>query len=201
MRKLRPPAPPTSRPSWKTSGPHATDVGTPSSSTPRSCRQSPFLKFAFAGREGTGRRGPMGSPTNSLQVVQGEKLRMFGPVVLKTILRVEAPLQWIGGLLHELYKGSGVASAMQNWRQILCSNSGGKRLHAIVRPGVFAFADTWLSDTQCGGRPGQGIDFSSHIVKSFIDLLFFRRSSGFLLFVIISCAIYSAIRPLFRDGR
>ena len=79
----------------------------------------------------------------------------------------------------------------------MCSNSGGKRLHAMIRPRLLHFADGWLSDSQCGGRPGVGIDFSSHTVKSFIDLLHVRRCSGLLTFVDIKSAFYSAVRPLF----
>ena len=78
---------------------------------------------------------------------------MYGPVVMKSVLRLESPLQWIGGLLHELYKGSGVMAHMPSWRAIMCSNAGGKRLHSLVRPRVFEFASGWLSDSQCGGWP------------------------------------------------
>ena len=80
---------------------------------------------------------------------------------------------------------------------MLCSNSGGKRLHNVVRSRVFVFADTWLSSSQCGGRPKVGIDFASHSVKRFIDLLHARRLSGMLFFIDIRSAFYSAVRPLF----
>ena len=89
----------------------------------------------------------------------------------------------VGGLLHELYKGSGSTSMMANWRSIMCSNSGSKRLHAMIRPRLFHFADGWLSDSQCGGTPGVGIDFSSHTVKSSIDLLY----------VCITCFFFNVI--------
>ena len=141
--------------------------------------------------------GPDGLPDELFSLFPREMGRAFGPVFFKAILRLDMPLQWVGGLMHELFKGNGAANLMQNWRSILCSNSGGKRLHAIVRPRLFHFADGWLSDSQCGGRPGSGIDFSSHIVKSFIDLLFHRRLSGTLTFVDIKSAFYSAMRVLF----
>ena len=33
--------------------------------------------------------------------------RAFGPVFFKALLRFDMPLQWVGGILHELYKRSG----------------------------------------------------------------------------------------------
>ena len=64
----------------------------------------------------------------------------------------------------------------------MCSNSGSKRLHAMIRPRLFHFADGWLSDSQCGGTPGVGIDFSSHTVKSSIDLLYVCITCVFLCY-------------------
>ena len=70
----------------------------------------------------------------------------------KALLRVDAPLAFAGGLLHELYKGSGVASLFDSWRSILCSNSCGKRLHSAVRSRIFDVSALWLSSTQVRGQ-------------------------------------------------
>ena len=67
----------------------------------------------------------------------------------------------------------------------MCSNIGSKRLHAMIRPRLFHFADGWLSDSQCGGTPGVGIDFSFHTVKSSIDLLYVCITCAFIYVIMI----------------
>ena len=155
------------------------------------------MESTFRKARNNRRSGPDGLPDELFSLFPREFGRAFGPVFCKAFLRFDMPLQWVGGLLHELYKGSGATTAMPNWRSIMCSDSGGKRLHAMIRSRLFHFADGWLSDSQCGGTPGVGIDFSFHIVKSFIDLLYLRKCSGLLTCVDIKSAFYSHVRPLF----
>ena len=130
------------------------------------------LESNFRAAHGNRSCGPDGIPDELFAIFPRALSRLFGSFFVKKLLRPDAPLQWSGGILHELFKGSGVTSSMPNWNSILCSNSGGKRLHAIVRSRVFHFADSWLSSSQCGGRPGIGIDFASHTLKSFLEVLF-----------------------------
>ena len=65
---------------------------------------------------------------------------------------------------------------------------------------LFGFvSEHWLSDSQLGGRPGIGVDFASHAVKSFIDYLFMKKLAGLLFFVDIHSAFYSYVRPMLYE--
>ena len=72
-------------------------------------------------------------------------------------------------------------------------------MHRILRPKLFECVGDWLSSSQIGGKPRCGVDSASHIVKSFIDLLFATKMSGVLVFIDIRAAFYSVLRPLLYE--
>ena len=159
----------------------------------------PELEEAFRAAKGNRSSGPDSVPDELFAIYARPLLRIFGPLFYKAILRLDAPLSFAGGLLHELYKGSGVGSLVDNWRSILCSNSVGKRLHKVVRTRLFSVADGWLSGTQVGGRPRCGVDIASHTLKLFLDVLFAHQISGVCFFLDIKAAFYSVLRPLLYE--
>ena len=103
------------------------------------------------------------------------------------------PVQFAGGLLRELPKGSGAADILDNWRSILCSNFSGKRVHCVLRPRLVECVVDWLSSSQIGVTPKCGVDFASHIVKLFLDTVFVFKLSGVLVFIDIRAVLLFGI--------
>ena len=58
--------------------------------------------------------GPDGLPDELFFLFPRGFGRAFGPAFFKAVLRFDMPLQWIGCLLHELFKGNGAITAMPN---------------------------------------------------------------------------------------
>ena len=72
-------------------------------------------------------------------------------------------------------------------------------MHTIVRNLLFNVTESWLSDTQVGGRPKCGVDMASHVLKSFIDIIHAFKLSGVCLLIDIKAAFYSVLRPLLYE--
>ena len=116
----------------------------------------------------------------------------FRPLFYNAVLRLDAPLSFAGGLLHELYEGSGVTSVIDNLRSILCSSSSGKMLHTIVRPWVFNVAEHLLSGIQVGGRLKCGVDVAFHIFQSSSSTFSLASYLGYVLHRYQCCFLFGA---------
>ena len=58
---------------------------------------------------------------------------LFYPIVIKSICRLRPPLQWRGGMLHELYKNKGSSADKKCYRDIMLGNICGKGVSKIIR--------------------------------------------------------------------
>ena len=86
--------------------------------------------------------------------VSADLLRAIGPafilrlwiLYLKSSLTMQAPIQYRGGYLSELYKGKGPHSDMNSYRSILLSDCVGKLACKANRVKCLPFAKTFLND-------------------------------------------------------
>ena len=71
--------------------------------------------------------GPDGIPDELFAICCLQMVRLYAPLYMKTALRFETAVSWVGGTLFELFKGSGLHKLAANWRAILSSISAPKR--------------------------------------------------------------------------
>ena len=67
----------------------------------------PELEQGFRGANGNRSIGPDGIPDGFFAVFARQLIRVCGPLLYKAFLRLDAPIQFAGGILHMLSKGGG----------------------------------------------------------------------------------------------
>ena len=60
-------------------------------------------------------------------------IRIYYPLVLKTYVRIQPPIQWKGGMLQELFKGKGSSSVCSNFRDVMLACVDGKNVAKYIR--------------------------------------------------------------------
>ncbi len=77
--------------------------------------------------------------------------RLFFPLVVKTFVRVQPPLQWKGGMICDLFKGKGSPSLITSYGDILLMDDGGKGVQWLLRKALFPLAMQLCVDSQFWG--------------------------------------------------
>ena len=86
------------------------------------------------------------------------------PLFLKCTFRIQEPVQFKGGMLSELLKGLGNPAKCVSYREILVSDTLGKRYHAWLRRVSLKTCDKVARPTQHAGSVGKGTDLLwSHV--------------------------------------
>ena len=129
-----------------------------------------------------------------------EIAELLWPLFLKTLVRVQEPLQWKGGICSELVKSVLDCSLCSNHHDILVSDNAGKRLHTWSRGRLMNNSKSTAMSTQHCGQPHMGTDLCSHFSRSFWGQLSARGISGASLFVDVSGAFASVLRQLLIGG-
>ncbi len=75
----------------------------------------------------------------------------FYPLVVKTFVRIQPPLQWKGGMICDLFKNKGSPALIQSYRDILLMDDDGKGVQRLVRKKLFPLAYAICIDSQCRG--------------------------------------------------
>ena len=130
----------------------------------------------------------------------GELLRMAAPwlaravwpVVVKTALWCDEPLQHKGGRLVVAYKNKGDFTRCQNHRGLLVSSSLGKSLHNVWRAKTQRYVYKGASAMQFTAQPHALVTQAAHCVR-----LFLRSHSmgcSYVLFLDIQAAYYRLLR-------
>ena len=88
---------------------------------------------------------------NVLSAFPVEFMRIYYPLVLKTYVRIQPPIQWKGGMLQELFKGKGSSSVCSNFRDVMLACVDGKNVAKYIRSKLLPRAHTISLDTQFGG--------------------------------------------------
>ena len=129
-----------------------------------------------------------------------EMAKIYMPLFAKTCLKLEQPLAWSGGVLYELYKGSGAHDVMENHRSIFLASCPGKALQRLFRHKVSASIGHTLDGLHCGSKKGAPVTLPSLAVQ-----LLCRHSKrvnrSFAAFLLdVKCAYYSVIREVAIGG-
>ena len=141
--------------------------------------------------------GPDGLPAELLRFGAGSVALPVYQLLLKTVLRLEEPLAFKGGMVHHLWKGKGAPHLCQSHRAILISSSVGKAVHRTIRGlGIAPFLRSH-SPLQVGGLPRHPVLIAAHAARLFASA--HCRGNGFLVFLDLREAFYRVARPLLVD--
>ncbi len=96
----------------------------------------------------------------------------FYPLVVKTFVRIQPPLQWKGGVLSDLFKNKGSPALIQSYRDILLMDDDGKGVQRLVRKRLFPLANAICVDSQFGGGLNGGETAIAHLyLRMFVDFI------------------------------
>ena len=155
----------------------------------RLCLEAAFRDCA------TGRAiGPDGLPAEVLHYGAGGIAAPVYQLLLKTVLRLEEPLAWKGGLIHSLWKGKIAPHLCHGHRSILISSTVGKAVHRTLRGLGIAPLNRTRSELQVGGLPRHPVLVAAHAARMFASC--HKSGSCFLLFLDVREAFYRVARPL-----
>jgi len=145
---------------------------------------------------------PSGRATG-LDVIPNELLKVNPEAVAKHIFSIAhsavsigAPLAWKGGLMVDIFKGSGDRELVTNSRGVLTSSNVGKIYAKAVRRQLLPYLQAVVGDEQYGGLPGRGAVYGSHVIRQFFQHSRRRKISAAVIFVDAVAAFYSVLRPL-----
>ena len=89
---------------------------------------------------------------------------LYGPHFYAATATVNRPLQWRGGMLHELYKSKGSVSDLENWRDIWLTAMNAKIQDRITRPQLAAAVQHQATSTQYGSGLNNGDTTTAHLL-------------------------------------
>ena len=72
-------------------------------------------------------------PVEVHKLVASDMSKLLHPLWLRAVLRLEEPLAWKGGMLQELFKGSGSKQECQTSREVFLSDDMAKEYHHWLR--------------------------------------------------------------------
>jgi len=123
--------------------------------------------------------------------------RLQYPLVVKTFVRIQPPLQWKGGMLCELFKNKGSTSMCGNYRDILLADDSGKGVMKLIRKRLLPLAASLTKQTQFGGGLNGGETAFAHLyVRLIIDWAINSQTSCSILFLDAVAAFASMLRRI-----
>ena len=75
---------------------------------------------------------------------------LYHPLAVKSVGLLEAPIQFKGGMIMELFKDKGPPDDIDNYRDIMLASEVGKCVVSTVRPALNDMASKYVSETQYG---------------------------------------------------
>ena len=122
---------------------------------------------------------------------------MFFPLVFKTYCRLDPPLQWRGGLLHELFKNKGSSQSRKNYRDIMLGNISGKDITKHVRNRIYPFVRLVCGLSQFGsGLNGGETAFAHLYIRLVFEYCKHNRISASFVFLDIVTAFAVLLRRI-----
>ena len=120
----------------------------------------------------------------------------LAPLYLKCSIYAQEPLQWKGGILHEVYKHRGAMSSPDSYRGILVSSHLAKCYHNTFRAPTLDWHIATADELQFGGIPRKGVDMATHVVKTFLAVAQKHKRPCSIIFIDIKSAYYRLLRCL-----
>ncbi len=100
--------------------------------------------------------------------------RVFFPLVVKTFVRIQPPLQWKGGMICDLFKNKGSPALISSYRDVLLMDDDGKGVQRLLRKKLFPLANLLCVDSQFGGGLNGGETAIAHLyLRLFVDSIIF----------------------------
>ena len=135
-------------------------------------------------------------PPELLKAAAPEVAALFYPLVLKSSVRIQQPLQWKGGILYESFKTSGRADLLENYRSLYISSVPGKQYHRILRDRMATMTAEGLHGLHCGAKPGASVMTPSLALHLLVRAAKAAGQSAALIYLDTKTAYYSIIREL-----
>jgi len=140
----------------------------------------------------------------SLDGIPGALLRKFGPtiashyypVVMKSVLRLEEPLQWKGGNYWNIWKRKAAPAKCKHHRSVMISSQVGKKYRQLLREPLVQALPNEAGDSQYGGIEGRGVDLAALALRCFQELALLQKTSALFVMIDAISAFYRAIREL-----
>ena len=96
-------------------------------------------------------------------------MRIYYPLILKTYVRIQPPIQWKGGMLQELFKGKGSSSVCSNFRDVMLACVDGENVAKYVRNKFLPRAKVISLNTQFGGGFNGGETAFAHLYARLVN--------------------------------
>eukprot|EP00435_Cladocopium_sp_Y103_P053323 s964_g17.t1 len=122
------------------------------------------------------------------------------PLMLKTLLHGQEPLQHKGGRLVPIWKRKLDKTRCDAYRSILISSHVGKCVHRALRLQQASVYESYLRHQQIGGQRKAPVNLGVHVARAFLRANVLRHRSAAFLFLDLSEAFYRVIRPLAVEG-
>ena len=90
--------------------------------------------------------------------------KLLHPIFMKSILRVQEPFPWKGGMLADIWKGTnaGPREECAASRGVEVSDIAAKQLNSWFRSHLLGPYHSFMRDGQCAGAKGRGTDVCGH---------------------------------------
>ena len=122
---------------------------------------------------------------------------LYYPLIFKSIASIRPPLDWRGGMLHELYKQKGATTDMSNYRDVSIANHLPKLVTRHIRRALMGDFEDKVLTTQWGSGIHGGETAVAHLyIRNCIDIARRAGHSIALLFLDIHTAFASLVRHL-----
>ena len=145
--------------------------------------------------------GMSGLPAEFFQADPFSTADLLFPVLAKSVLRSNGPLQHNGGLARAIPKSKLQASTPAGWRSILLLEPTGKILQKAYRPQLIRALEQYKSKNQYGGLPRRRLEEPSVMVRAHFARLKAGRQTGGALFIDSRAAYYSLVRDALIASR
>ena len=158
--------------------------------TLQECEQA-LLKFARKRAPGLS-----GIPIDLLRNAAPDFARKAYPLVLKSVLRFEEPLQWQGSLIVPIPKSNGISPHAKDWRQISLQEGLAKMTHRAYREKLMPYFESFASPLQGGARRGMPTSLPAQAVRLFQGACHQRKISSMVIFLDAKQAYYQIARDV-----
>ncbi|CAE7282967.1 unnamed protein product [Symbiodinium sp. CCMP2592] len=137
-----------------------------------------------------------GIPGEALRAAPSALGRAMYPLIAKSVLTVQQPIQWRGGILYAAYKGKGLASDPENHRSLYVSSLLGKTYHRLLRDQAHGALQDTLHGLHLRSKRQAPIQFASlYLLSLFRAGVRGKRSIG-ALFLDSRAAYYRVAREV-----
>ena len=144
--------------------------------------------------------GPDSIPAEICNSSPVEIARHAYPLLLKTLLHGQEPLEHKGGQVVPIWKKKLSQKRCEGYRSILISSHIGKGIHRTLRLHQSSIYEAYLCRQQIGGQRKAPVNLGVHLVRSYLRFHSAHRRPVALIFLDISEAFYRVVRPLAIDG-